>query len=78
MTSHCHVDVWQEPAPIKNNGDFVRRNRALIHHASSFNSLLRQLRKEALDKGDTALLVNVEKMSYANLYHLRCVYAYLQ
>ena len=36
--------------------------------AQSFNSLLRQLRKEALEKGDNALLVNVEKMSYANLY----------
>ena len=26
-------DVKPEPAPIK-HGDFVRRNRALIHHAS--------------------------------------------
>ena len=34
----------------------------------SFNSLLRQLRKEALDKGDNALLVNVEKMSYGRVF----------
>lgn len=40
----------------------------MVAVAQSFNSLLRQLRKEALEKGDNALLVNVEKMSYANLY----------
>jgi len=60
-------DVKPEPAQIKNTGDFVRKNRALVHHTSSFNSLLRQLRKEALEKGDKALLVNVDKMAYANL-----------
>jgi hypothetical protein len=55
-------DVKPDPGPIK-KGDFVRKNRALVHHTSSFNSLLRQLRKEALEKGDKALLVNVDKMA---------------
>ena len=40
-------DVKPDPGPIK-KGDFVRKNRALVHHTSSFNSLLRQLRKEVL------------------------------
>eukprot|EP01043_Picozoa_sp_COSAG02_P061879 COSAG02_NODE_8407_length_2583_cov_2.408615_3_plen_192_part_00 len=42
-------DVKPDPGPIK-KGDFVRKNRALVHHTSSFNSLLRQLRKEVMDK----------------------------
>ena len=40
-------DVKPDPGPIK-KGDFVRKNRALVHHTSSFNSLLRQLRKEVM------------------------------
>ena len=42
-------DVKPDPGPIK-KGDFVRKNRALVHHTSSFNSLLRKLRKEVKNK----------------------------
>ena len=62
-------DVKPEPGPIK-KGDFVRKNRALVHHTSSFNSLLRQLRKEVMDSMLSA--VSARAQSAASARHICC------
>lgn len=56
-------DVKPDPGPIK-KGDFVRKNRALVHHTSSFNSLLRQASsQENTIENDERMMKNNRKRS---------------